>query len=157
MPTLQLGTYHKAQSKPSTLQSLDVIFYGDSITESWRGLQVGVPVDKFKGIPEIFSKMYGGVQAAAYSISGEALVKLHIVCICRPYSKTEVHHFNRWSSVQTRVDIRCIVLPDVVKIVKKFARCRAHLHMQSKAALFAIDQDCCRRHDRAFVLAAYKW
>ena len=52
------------------MQTLDVIFYGDSITESWRGLQVGVPVEKFKGIPEIFGKAYGGVRAAAYSISG---------------------------------------------------------------------------------------
>lgn len=54
----------------AALQTLDIIFYGDSITESWRGLQVGVPVEKFKGIPEIFAKAYGGVKAAAYSISG---------------------------------------------------------------------------------------
>lgn len=52
------------------MQTLDIIFYGDSITEAWRGLQVGVPVEKFKGIPEIFAKAYGGVRAAAYSISG---------------------------------------------------------------------------------------
>lgn len=56
------------------MQTLDVIFYGDSITESWRGIQVGVPVEKFKGIPEIFAKAYGGIKAAVYSISGEALV-----------------------------------------------------------------------------------
>ena len=53
------------------MQTLDVIFYGDSITESWRGLQVGVPVEKFKGIPEIFAKAYGGIRAAAYSVSGK--------------------------------------------------------------------------------------
>ena len=58
---------------PHCLQTLDIIFYGDSITESWRGLQVGVPVDKFKGIPEIFGKAYGGVRAAAYSISGTSV------------------------------------------------------------------------------------
>lgn len=53
------------------LQSLDLVFYGDSITESWRGLQVGVPIDKFKGIPEVFAKIYGGIKAAAYSVSGD--------------------------------------------------------------------------------------
>jgi hypothetical protein len=52
------------------LQTLDIIFYGDSITESWRGLQIGVPVEKSKGIPEVFAKAYGGVSAAVYSISG---------------------------------------------------------------------------------------
>ena len=53
------------------VQTLDVIFYGDSITESWRGLQAGVPSEKFKGIPQVFEKMYGSVKAAAYSISGD--------------------------------------------------------------------------------------
>lgn len=46
------------------------MFYGDSITESWRGLQVGAPAEKFKGIPEVFAKLYGSVKAAAYSIAG---------------------------------------------------------------------------------------
>ena len=32
---------------------------------------MGVPIEKFKGIPEIFAKAYGGVKAAVYSISGE--------------------------------------------------------------------------------------
>ena len=59
----------------SVLQTLDVIFYGDSITESWRGLQAGVPSEKFKGIPQVFEKMYGSVQAAAYSISGDTQIR----------------------------------------------------------------------------------
>jgi len=69
---LTLAIHMLGQSRPSThLQTLDVIFYGDSITESWRGLQVGVPMEKFKGIPEIFAKAYGGVRAAVYSIAGK--------------------------------------------------------------------------------------
>lgn len=63
--------------KVARKETLDIIFYGDSITEAWRGLQVGVPVEKFKGIPEIFAKAYGGVRAAAYSISGDRTEHLY--------------------------------------------------------------------------------
>ena len=62
-------------SHTSVVQTLDVIFYGDSITESWRGLQAGVPTEKFKGIPQVFEKMYGSVKAAAYSISGDTRIR----------------------------------------------------------------------------------
>ena len=65
-----LGGMHRPKIMPICLQTLDIIFYGDSITESFRGLQVGVPVEKFKGIPAVYAKSYGGVNAAVYSISG---------------------------------------------------------------------------------------
>ncbi len=56
--------------RPQLLQGLDCVFYGDSITESLRGTQMGVKIEKFVGIPEVFQKHYGHVRAAAYSIAG---------------------------------------------------------------------------------------
>lgn len=54
----------------SRVQGLDIVFYGDSITESLRGTQMGVEIEKFRGIPEVFQKHYGHLKAAAYSIAG---------------------------------------------------------------------------------------
>lgn len=48
------------------------MFYGDSITESWKGTQMGMPKTKYKGIPEIFAAQYKPKKAAAYGIAGES-------------------------------------------------------------------------------------
>ena len=41
-----------------------------SITESWRGMQFGLPIARAKDIPQVFAKHYGSSKAAAYGIAG---------------------------------------------------------------------------------------
>lgn len=55
---------------PGLRQGLDLIIYGDSITEQFRGMLMGVHMDKFKGIPEVFTKHYGRLKAKVFSIAG---------------------------------------------------------------------------------------
>lgn len=52
------------------VQGLDLVFYGDSITESLRGTQVGVRITKFLGIPEVFQQHFGHLRTAVFSIAG---------------------------------------------------------------------------------------
>ena len=52
------------------MQGLDLVVYGDSITEQFRGTLMGVPMDKFRGIPEVFAKHYGRLKAKVFSIAG---------------------------------------------------------------------------------------
>ena len=40
-------------------QGLDVVFYGDSIVESWRGTELGVAVERAKGIPDMWGRHFG--------------------------------------------------------------------------------------------------
>ena len=40
-------------------QGLDVVFYGDSIVESWRGTELGVSVERAKGIPDMWGRHFG--------------------------------------------------------------------------------------------------
>ena len=65
------------QSPAETLQGiraraegLDLVFYGDSITESLRGTQMGIPIDKFKGIPEVAAAHFSHLNWAAFSLAG---------------------------------------------------------------------------------------
>ena len=51
-------------------EGLDLVFYGDSITESLRGTQMGTRIEKFYGIPEVADKHYGPIRWAAFSIAG---------------------------------------------------------------------------------------
>lgn len=55
---------------PVLRQGLDLVIYGDSITEQFRGTLMGVHMDKFKGIPEVFAKHYGRLKAKVFSIAG---------------------------------------------------------------------------------------
>jgi hypothetical protein len=38
---------------------LDVVFYGDSIVESWRGTELGVAVERAKGVPDMWGRHFG--------------------------------------------------------------------------------------------------
>ncbi len=49
---------------------MDLVFYGDSITESWRGTQLGEPLGKFSEVPAVWDKHFGKLKAAAYAIAG---------------------------------------------------------------------------------------
>ncbi|KAK9797085.1 hypothetical protein WJX73_006137 [Symbiochloris irregularis] len=50
---------------------VELVFYGDSITESWRGTQFGQIIDRAANIPEVFAKHYGNLKAAVYAIAGD--------------------------------------------------------------------------------------
>ncbi|BDA46856.1 probable platelet-activating factor acetylhydrolase IB subunit gamma at N-terminal half [Coccomyxa sp. Obi] len=39
-------------------QGADVVFYGDSITESWRGTALGAPCARCAGIPDVFGRYF---------------------------------------------------------------------------------------------------
>ncbi len=49
---------------------LDLVFYGDSITESLRGTQMGTRIEKFYGIDAVAAKHYGHLRMATFSIAG---------------------------------------------------------------------------------------
>lgn len=51
-------------------QGVDLVFVGDSITESWRGTQLGSVIERAAKVPEVFAKHYGALKAAVYAIAG---------------------------------------------------------------------------------------
>lgn len=54
-----------------SVQPYGVIFYGDSITESWNGLDHGFPVARAVGVDEVFRKHFGLFDARAFGIGGD--------------------------------------------------------------------------------------
>mmetsp|Transcript_40344 Transcript_40344/g.48899 ORF Transcript_40344/g.48899 Transcript_40344/m.48899 type:complete len:271 (-) Transcript_40344:217-1029(-) len=50
---------------------LDLLFVGDSITETWRGTEYSKDCMRCKGAPQVFKKMYGHLKAAAFGIAGD--------------------------------------------------------------------------------------
>jgi len=55
-------------------EDLKLVFYGDSITEAWRGTSRGKEVSRAVGIPAVWEQYFGqtyGAAAAAYGISGD--------------------------------------------------------------------------------------
>ena len=55
----------------SDLQPLDLVFYGDSIAETWRGTDMGRDCWRCKGGPEIFHKYFGSrYKANIFAVGG---------------------------------------------------------------------------------------
>ena len=54
---------------------------------------MGVKVEKFLGIPEVFQKHYGHVRAAAYSIAGASYTRL--------FSVLETRNICRWEQLSS--------------------------------------------------------
>lgn len=50
---------------------LDLLFVGDSITESWRGLEYGQKAIRANGCDKIFKREYGHLKADALGIAGD--------------------------------------------------------------------------------------
>lgn len=56
------------------LQGFELVFWGDSITERWRGTEMGHPCGKGKDCPASakgFKKHFGSYRTALLAISGE--------------------------------------------------------------------------------------
>lgn len=55
---------------------LDLLFLGDSFTETWRGTEGGLRCVRCKAVPEIFAQEYGTVKAAAFGIAADRAAHL---------------------------------------------------------------------------------
>lgn len=53
-----------------------MIFYGDSITESWNGLDHGFPVARALGVDKIFNATFGSYNARAFGIGSDEIAHL---------------------------------------------------------------------------------
>ena len=60
-----------------------MIFYGDSIVESWRGTELGVAVDRAKGIPDMWGRHFGEpYNAKACGIASAQILSTQKVDVC---------------------------------------------------------------------------
>lgn len=122
-------------------QGLDLVFYGDSITESWRGTQLRVAADKFAGIPAIFAKHYGQLKAAAYGIAG-GYPSL-------PGVAHAVHAFYDTSILSVRVARFHLALTIEQKLGVQYGCSTVHHACSAMAACFATNREqwCCLLHN----------
>jgi hypothetical protein len=54
------------------LQGVELLFYGDSITETWRGTDMGRQCSRCAGVPDVFAKYFGSKYAAEVLAVGGA-------------------------------------------------------------------------------------
>ncbi|KAK9836010.1 hypothetical protein WJX81_005902 [Elliptochloris bilobata] len=50
---------------------VDVVFYGDSITETWRGTDMGRGCRRCAGVPAVFQKYFGKYSTAVLAVGGD--------------------------------------------------------------------------------------
>ena len=53
------------------MQGLDLIFYGDSITESWRGTDMNNTGERSKGINRVYAAHFSKYRSIVLAIAGE--------------------------------------------------------------------------------------
>ena len=59
------------------LQGFELVFYGDSITETWRGTDMGRPCSRCAGVPDIFHKYFGAkYDTEVLAVGGTQLSRL---------------------------------------------------------------------------------
>lgn len=65
---------HFLSLAPGCLQGFELLFYGDSITETWRGTDMGRPCSRCQGVPEVFDTYFGSkYKAEVLAVGGEHL------------------------------------------------------------------------------------
>ena len=84
---------HRAEKGGNLHQGLDLVFYGDSITEAFRGTLMGVPYDKFRDVPEVFAKHYGRLRAHVFSVAGAPREQPRVSCHCARQAHPFVFNF----------------------------------------------------------------
>ena len=52
------------------VQGVDVVFYGDSITETWRGTDMGRECRRCAGVPTVFKEYFGKYATAVLAVGG---------------------------------------------------------------------------------------
>ncbi|CAL5224328.1 g6997 [Coccomyxa viridis] len=73
---LKLHEAYAAEVKQLETTGVDLVFYGDSITEAMRGTTMGLPNDKHSGTPAVVQKHYGHLRTAALSLAGDTTLNL---------------------------------------------------------------------------------
>ena len=60
-------------------QGCELVFYGDSITETWRATDKGreCPQSRCEGMPEVFKHYFGKFSTSVLAVGGEAPPSLH--------------------------------------------------------------------------------
>lgn len=58
------------------MQGLDIVVYGDSIMEAFRGTMLGQPLETYDGNKAIWQRLMGGRRAAVLAIAGDQPVHL---------------------------------------------------------------------------------
>lgn len=62
------------------MQHFDVMMYGDTLVEAWRGTILGEPSLRVQGCSEIFHSHFGHkYSTAVYGIAGKPVVWPHVV------------------------------------------------------------------------------
>ncbi len=54
-------------------QGVDVVFYGDSITETWRGTDMGRGCRRCAGVPAVFQHYFGKYSTSVLAVGGARL------------------------------------------------------------------------------------
>ncbi|KAK9789379.1 hypothetical protein WJX73_004878 [Symbiochloris irregularis] len=70
----QWSLFHETlqkEVKAYTEHGVELVFYGDSITESWRGTNTGQYWEPFANTPEVFAKHYGSRRTGVFAIAGD--------------------------------------------------------------------------------------
>lgn len=52
-------------------QGYELIFYGDSITETWTGTDMGRECPRCAGVPEVLEKHFGMYHKGIYAVGGD--------------------------------------------------------------------------------------
>ena len=59
------------------VQQLDLVFYGDSIAETWRGTDMGRDCWRCKGGPDIFQKYFGSrYTSKIFAVGGKPALEI---------------------------------------------------------------------------------
>lgn len=64
---------------------MELLFYGDSITETWRGSDMGRQCSRCAGVPDIFHKYFGSKYKSEVLAVGGAPVPNNICGLCMPH------------------------------------------------------------------------
>ena len=77
----QHEAYVKAAADARATVGLELVFYGDSIMERWRGTKIGIPADVADGIPALYVKFFGKYRSDVFAQSGAPLLQNPVVVL----------------------------------------------------------------------------
>ena len=69
--TLWSAFQYQLREDANTAEGVKVVFFGDGITEMWRGTCMGRPHSRNEGIPEIWDELFKPMPALALAICGD--------------------------------------------------------------------------------------
>ena len=54
---------------------MDIVFYGDSITEAWRGTDMDKPIPRASGVKDVFASHFAAYKSLVLAIAGTAALR----------------------------------------------------------------------------------